>query len=95
MFHKNYRSSGTINMFNNKSRTLTQRFIETYKKIELQYNDDIQPTEKLYNEAIDVLQREFSQRKEIDDEQASIVKAFKEAQASNNININVKDIFKE
>lgn len=82
-------------MFNNKTRTLTQRFIETYRKLELQYNVDKQPQEKLYQEAIDILTREFNQRKEGDDDHVSIAKAFKEAQTKENITINVKDIFKE
>lgn len=93
MFHKNNKSIGTINMFNTKTKTISQRFIEVYKKLQSQYDKD-QSEEKLYEEAIQLFKREGEHKKNLTEDYGSIASAFKEAQSSD-IKVNVKDIFKE
>lgn len=94
MFHSQNKRIGTVNLLNDKTPSLTQHFIEIYKKLETQYENKASE-DKLYQEAIEMLSREREMKKE-EDEYVSISTAFKDAQdrSSNTMNINIKDIFK-
>ncbi|CAH1160057.1 unnamed protein product [Phaedon cochleariae] len=98
MFHRNNKHIGTTNMSNNKYTSLTQRFIETYQKLESE-NRDL-PEEELYKQAIDVLKWDREVRAQAENEEAiSLSTAFKEAKSKQDsdqdkIKIDVKDIFK-
>lgn len=90
-------------MFNNSSSTLTKRFIEAYKRLENHYNGSASQ-QQLYEETIELLQRERQKQTEmqLEDEQISLVSSFKQAQErqregfkdSANIAIKVSDLFK-
>lgn len=106
MFQNKNKAVGTVNLFNEKSRTLTHRFVEVYKTIAGKYDEGTSP-DTIYEEAVDFLKRERAHKKETsleDEEFVSIAKAFQDAQISKaqgtkpteaNLNISVKDIFKE
>lgn len=99
MFHRNNKQIGVVSLVNQNYKTLTQRFIETYKKVQ-----SIQPNaseQELYTEAIEILQRERSARRaeanEEDSEPVSLSTAFKEAQKKldEKPKINIANIFKD
>lgn len=87
-------------MFNTKTKTTTQKFIEAYKKVEATHKEaDL--VEQIYEEALDLLKRD--QENKIDsteEEQMSLAKAFQYAQSKTDLKqetilkVNVKDIFK-
>ncbi|XP_068913697.1 small ribosomal subunit protein mS23 [Tenebrio molitor] len=91
LFHKNNKKIGTTNLFDSKHKTLTQKFIDNYQKVEAQYAET--GTEKqIYEEAIDLLKKDFEVKK--GDEEVSLSNAFKEAQEKTNVKINISDLFK-
>ncbi|KAF2895648.1 hypothetical protein ILUMI_10507 [Ignelater luminosus] len=103
LLHNRNKQIGTVNMFNNASSTLSKRFIEAYKKLEKQH-DGSASQEQLYEETIELLQRERQKQAEmqLEDEQVSLVSSFKRAQEqrerfkdSANIAIKVSDLFKK
>ncbi|VEN54346.1 unnamed protein product [Callosobruchus maculatus] len=104
MFHRNNKQIGATNMFNTTFKTLTQRFIETYKKVEQQYGGNA-TEEQIYKEAIGILKAEGESRKEKvteheEEEPVSLSSAFRQAQstldeqAKSKLRVNVSDIFK-
>lgn len=100
LFQSRQKNVGSVNIFNNKTKTLTQKFIEAYNKIEAQYDLNT-PQQKIYEEALDLLKKERESKKDIlpeeEEEFISLAKEFKDAQTKTpqvDININVKDIFK-
>ncbi|KAG5892367.1 hypothetical protein JTB14_035981 [Gonioctena quinquepunctata] len=102
MFHRNNKQIGTTNMFNNNYKSLTQKFIETYQKIETRYTAEM-TSEQLYKETIEVLKQEREDKTEAGDEDpVSLSTAFKEAQSKleskqqkSKINVDVTNIFRE
>lgn len=91
-FHKKNKSIGAVNLLNNRNKSLAQRFIQCYETLDKQY-EGAADSEKLYQEALEMLQRDSSNQSE-QYENMSLKSAFKEAQ-NKDMNINVKDIFKE
>ncbi|XP_066250175.1 small ribosomal subunit protein mS23 [Euwallacea similis] len=101
IFHRNNKKIGTVHLLSNTS-SLTQRFIETYKKVKEQYKDQNVPEEHLYKETIDLMNhdRVFKPQEtfhEIEGEDSvSLSTAFKEARAKlKDGSINIKNIFKD
>ncbi|CAH1994536.1 unnamed protein product [Acanthoscelides obtectus] len=104
MFHRNNKHIGATNMFNHNYKTLTQRFIDTYQKVEQQYAGNA-TEEQIYKEAIGILKSEFESKKEKaavehEEESVSLSSQFRQAQsaldaqAKSKINLDVGDIFK-
>lgn len=97
MFHKNNKQIGATNMFNNK-KSVTQRFIENYKKLESQYEEV--DSKQLYQEAVQLLRLNEHKNEEELMEQSSLSSTFKEAQSNRYTKqypekLNVSNIFKE
>ncbi|KAK4874920.1 hypothetical protein RN001_014280 [Aquatica leii] len=96
LFHNRNKHIGTINMFNNTSTTLTKKFIQAYTTLDEKYKGEVSQ-EQLYEEAIELVQREKQKFSKAEDE-ISLVSSFKQAQAkqdSGNIPIKVSDLFKD
>nr|CAH7748660.1 unnamed protein product [Callosobruchus chinensis] len=104
MFHRNNKQIGATNMFDTTFKTLTQRFIETYQKVEQQYGGTA-TEEQIYKEAIGILKTEGESRKEKatqneEEESVSLSSAFRQAQstldaqAKAKLHVNISDIFK-
>ncbi|GJQ73517.1 hypothetical protein Trydic_g13870 [Trypoxylus dichotomus] len=93
LFHRNNKRVGTVNLSNDKTPSLTQRFIDIYKKLDTQYESQASE-EKLYKEAIEMMSRDRESKKE--DEFVSLSSAFKEAQSKNTetSSIDIKKLFK-
>lgn len=95
MFHKNNKQIGINNMFSN-TVSITQRFIENYKKLETHYQEEVNP-KQLYVEAIELLKIS----KKVDDEGVdttslkSIFKAAGPKKEEHIVKINISHIFKE
>ncbi|XP_044745838.1 probable 28S ribosomal protein S23, mitochondrial [Coccinella septempunctata] len=90
-FHKRNKYLGVTNLSNSNAKTLTQKFIENYRKIEEKY-DSTQDQETIYSEAIELLKREKEVQQNIDiiSSNISIDKNTKESSAK----VNLNDIFK-
>nr|CAI5823207.1 unnamed protein product [Callosobruchus analis] len=104
IFHRNNKQIGATNMFNTTFKTLTQRFIDTYQKVEQQYGGNA-TEEQIYKEAIGILKTESESRiqkvtEHEEEESISLSSAFKEAQsaldaqAKSKLQVNISDIFK-
>ncbi|CAG9767147.1 unnamed protein product [Ceutorhynchus assimilis] len=95
IFHRNNKQIGTGNLLSSHP-SLTQRFIETYKKVSQQYKGEADE-KQIYVEAIDVLNRERSNREEaVATEEVSLSLAFKKAQSKQEkTGLSIKDIFKD
>lgn len=92
MFHKNNKQLGAVNLSDTKYKTATQTFIGIYKKLEDQYNGTA-PDQQIYQEALELFKRERQNKAA-----AGLTEAFQEAsdaKQKSNVNIDVKDIFKE
>ncbi|CAH0563751.1 unnamed protein product [Brassicogethes aeneus] len=102
LFHQNNRQIGAGVLTNNTTKSLTQRFIETYEKLEEQTQGS-ESMESLYKQAIDMLNRERNTRQTSEgSEEVSLSNAFKKAQKTlvqqedaPKINVKVSDIFKD
>ncbi|KAL3285900.1 hypothetical protein HHI36_000420 [Cryptolaemus montrouzieri] len=57
MFHKANKNIGSIDLFKSQSSTLTQRFIECYRKIDEKYEGK-EDAQKVYDEALQLLKLE-------------------------------------
>lgn len=99
IFHRNNKQIGTTSLLNSNYKSLTQRFVETYKKVEA-----LQPgatEEQLYREAVEIVQRERPAKAaavaEEESEAISLSTAFKEAQSKldGKLKINIANIFKD
>ncbi|KAF5289715.1 hypothetical protein FQA39_LY03632 [Lamprigera yunnana] len=95
LLHNRNKHIGTINMFNNASKTLTKRFIEMYIRLHEQYKGKV-TEEQLYEETIQLLQHEKQKFAKTDDDisLANSFKKAKEAEVTPNIGIKVTDLFK-
>lgn len=98
MFHRNNKQIGTTHLLNS-GPTLTQKFIETYKKVSDQYKDGASE-EQLYQEAIDILNRERTHKTAAEQaaeegESVSLSSAFKRAREKQEGGISLKNIFKD
>ncbi|XP_066153541.1 small ribosomal subunit protein mS23 [Euwallacea fornicatus] len=101
-FHRNNKKIGAVHLLS-KTSSLSQRFIETYKKIKEQYKDSNMSEEHLYKEAIGLINhdRRFQAREKTvheteGEDSISLSTAFKEARAKlKDGNINIKNIFKD
>ncbi|XP_031337315.1 probable 28S ribosomal protein S23, mitochondrial [Photinus pyralis] len=91
LLHNRNKFVGTTNMFNNKSQTLTRRFIETYKRLDEQYNGSASE-DVLYSETIQFLKQERNKPEE--SEPVSLVQSFTDAERSSNVGVKVSDLFK-
>lgn len=82
-------------MFNTK-KSVTQRFIENYKKLECQYEGEAD-TKQLYQEAIELLRLNEHRNEEEPMEKSSLSSMFKEAQSKRNSKekIKISEIFIE
>lgn len=79
-------------MSNNKYRTASQIFIDNYKKLDDQYKGTV-PEEQIYREALELFKREKQNKIEMSE---SLSDAFREVSKSKvNVNVDVKDLFKE
>ncbi|RZC34970.1 28S ribosomal protein S23, mitochondrial [Asbolus verrucosus] len=79
LFHQRNKNIGATNMFDSKHKTLTQKFIDNYRKIEAQYGGE-GARQQIYEEALDLLKRDREVGKE--DENVSLSSTFKDAQES-------------
>lgn len=83
----------------NRSATLTQKFIEIYTKVREQYGDEPVTEEQLYKEAIDIINRDRHNKLVEESEEGEAVKltlAFKEAQNKQKpTGITIKDLFQQ
>lgn len=99
MFHRKYKQPGIVNMFSDK-KSLTQRFIDNYKKLEAQYGGTAD-SEQIFQEAIDLLGRSSETTLNSEDivEKASLSSVFKEARSKQDKSqvekIDISNIFKE
>ncbi|GLV34860.1 mitochondrial ribosomal protein S23 [Carabus blaptoides fortunei] len=92
-FHNNNKNLGTVNMFNNETQTKTKKFIQIYKKLE---ESDSVPADKLYDNAVEMLNREYEKSSETNLNETGIASSFKEAQEQKQLHkIDVSKIFKE
>ncbi|ERL84694.1 hypothetical protein D910_02120 [Dendroctonus ponderosae] len=98
IFHRNNKQIGLVSL-ENRSPTLTQKFIEIYTKVKEQYGDESVSEEQLYKEAIDIINRDRYNKAVEEPEEGEAVKlslAFKEAQNKQKpTGISVKDLFQE
>ncbi|XP_057654020.1 probable 28S ribosomal protein S23, mitochondrial [Diorhabda carinulata] len=95
IFHRNNKYVGTINLFNNNYKSLTQRFVDIYQKLE-ENSGDGTTEEQLYKEAIEVLKRDKEIKKDSEDEPVTLSSAFKQAKLQQDkVNINISNIFKD
>lgn len=90
-FHKNSKQTGTVNLSDFKHQTATQAFIDTYKKLEDQYKGTA-PEEQIYNEALDLFRHDRRSKPEVVE---SLSNAFQESKLKQNVNIDVKGLFKQ
>lgn len=94
LFHKNNKNIGLVNLSSHQ-RSLTQRFIDIYRKLEAKYEGTVS-SEQLYSEALEMLKHE---RQKHGEEPISLTDAFQEAKSERKeqpaININVTDILKD
>ncbi|XP_044253584.1 probable 28S ribosomal protein S23, mitochondrial [Tribolium madens] len=93
IFHRNNKKIGATHLLDTKYKTLTQKFIESYRTIQAQYGDS-GTEEQIYKEAIDLLKKNQEIKKDEDD--VSLSTAFKESlkEQKAKLKINVSDIFK-
>lgn len=82
LFHKNNKRVGTVNLLNDRTSSVTQQFIEVYKKLDTQYEHKADE-KKLYKEAIEMISKDREVKKE-EDELISLSSLFKEAQEKPN-----------
>ncbi|XP_018324660.1 probable 28S ribosomal protein S23, mitochondrial [Agrilus planipennis] len=102
IFHKRNKQIGITNMFNSSSQTVTQRFIQCFQKLQKEYETSV-PVEKVYEEAVEMLQKERQKKSQLSEEEGeaiSLTKSFKDAQEQRNsqepmLNIKVNELFKE
>ncbi|CAG9857912.1 unnamed protein product [Phyllotreta striolata] len=96
MFHRNNKHLGSSNMFNNKYKSLTQKFIEAYRKLE---SENPEYTEEgLYKRAIEMLRRDKEVDNRSEEEVISLSEAFREAtgnRSKEKPQIDLSTIFKE
>lgn len=77
-------------MTNTNTKTLTQRFIESYTEIEEKYQESEKDQEAVYNEAIEILRRE----KDKDMENIGLSLTDKENMKKSPIKVDVTNLFK-
>ncbi|XP_017772039.1 PREDICTED: probable 28S ribosomal protein S23, mitochondrial [Nicrophorus vespilloides] len=96
--HSHFKSVGTVNLRNNQTQTLTQKFIDCYNKLGAQYGNEAD-SQILFDETLDILkkERELKAIEASEDSSAgvNITTNFTEAKKQQAVNINVKDIFKD
>lgn len=91
-----------MNLSNNKHKSVTQQFIDIYRQLEKQY-DGSASEDKIYSEAIEMLQRERQKRFESaeDGDTISLSESFIKAKVQSEtpkdppVNIKIKDILKD
>nr|UAM96083.1 ribosomal protein L23 [Hippodamia variegata] len=66
LFHKRNKYLGITNISNSNTKTLTQKFIENYRKIEEKYAETEKSQEDIYSEAIELLRREKDVQQDIE-----------------------------
>lgn len=100
IFHRNNKHIGAVQLTNNNYKSLTQKFIDTYIKLEEQEGPG--DSESLYTQAIEILNKERNTQKSSDEDEVSLSKAFKQAQSiqvkqeeAPKITVKVSDLFKE
>lgn len=80
-------------MFNNDTQTKTKKFIQLYKKLEAAGSVS---ADQLYDNAVEMLNREYEKSSETNLNETGIASSFKEAQEQQQIHkIDVSKIFKE
>lgn len=84
-----------MNLLNNKTKSLSQHFVDTYKKVAENNKDGSE--EQILEDALEVLKSERAARK--DYESTSLLTAFKDARDTKRnelekINVNITNIFK-
>lgn len=97
-FHQKYKI-GAVNLLNNKQQSITQHFIEVYRKLEAQYGGKASE-DQIYEEAVDMLKKEKQKRLEGAEEPLSLSESFLEAEKKLNVdtapvNIKISDILKD
>jgi len=102
LLHKKVKGVGSVNLSYDRTKSFTQRFIDTYQKLEEQYAGGADQ-EKIFTETLEAMNRDRDARKqqaEGQEDDISLVSAFKSAEKKQtkdvgNLNISVKDIFKD
>lgn len=81
-----------------KQKSITQRFIDTYQKLETKYEGTMS-SEQLYHEALEMLKHDRLKWAERTEVKNSLTEAFQEAKserkAQPTINLNVTEILKD
>ncbi|XP_045461105.1 28S ribosomal protein S23, mitochondrial [Harmonia axyridis] len=90
LFHKKNKYVGIMNLTNTNTKTLTQRFIESYTEIEEKYQESEKDQEAIYNEAIEILRRD----KDKDMENIGLSLTDKENMKKSPIKVDVTNLFK-
>lgn len=83
-----------MNLNSSKYKTITQSFIDCYKKLEDQYKGSA-PQEQIYQEALELLKRERQSRAETTGSLSEAFQAASIPKQTQNLGIDVKDIFKK
>lgn len=91
-FQKHNKQIGAVNLNDTKYKTPTQTFIDIYKKLDNQYKGTA-PEEQICSEAFELFKREKQIKVEAGQ---SLSNAFREVSNPKvNVNVDVKDLFKE